>query len=212
MSAGKTPMTVLRHGQKRSFAISAVLVGLAWSLTASAQVQKCVDPATGKITFSDRGCSTGEAATAINVQPANSIDSSQYRQQAFEQPQTYATPEPERKGARVTVVGGNNDADRERNKLCKQASTPHRGAQGLTAAQLSAAAQLCAGASVPMPATRGSDQSSGAQSAPAPMASCDNGGCWDTKGLRYNKGADTTYFPANGGPACQYIGGNMIYP
>lgn len=177
-------MTVLRHGQKCSFAISAVLVGLAWSFTASAQVQKCVDPATGKITFSDRGCSTGEAATAINVQPANSIDSSQYRQQTFEQPQTYATPEPERKGARVTVVGGNNDADRERSKLCKQASTPHRGAQGLTAAQLSAAA----------------------------MASCDNGGCWDTNGLRYNKGADTTYFPANGGPSCQYIGGNMICP
>lgn len=87
MSTGKTPMAVLRGGQKLSFAISAVLAGLAWSLTASAQVQKCVDHVTGKITFSDRGYSTGEAATAINVQPANSIDSSQYRQQVFEQPQ-----------------------------------------------------------------------------------------------------------------------------
>lgn len=37
-------------------------------------------------------------------------------------------------------------------------------------------------------------------------------GCWDTNGLRYNKGAGTNHFPANGGHACQLINGNMICP
>lgn len=59
-----------------------------------------------------------------------------------------------RSGVQVNVVGGDNDSERERKRLCKEASTPYPGSRGgLTSAQLAAAAQLCAGVSVPIPAT-----------------------------------------------------------
>ncbi len=175
--------------------------------TASAQVFKCVD-ANGKTTFSDQGCATGHAASAISVSPANSSDSSQYRSQ---QP-TYSQPEIGQQpgGARVTVVGADNDAERQRKKLCQEASTPHKGAQGLTAAQRAHAAQLCAGISLPIPEPRTAPAP--ALAAPPVITNCDSAGCWDTNGVRYNRGAGTTHFPATGGPACQLINGQMICP
>ncbi|WP_376785231.1 DUF4124 domain-containing protein [Stutzerimonas nitrititolerans] len=133
-------------------ASSALLASLAWPMLASAQVQKCVDPVSGKITFSDRGCATGEETTAVRIAPANSIDGAPYRQPPPQQDYyTGTVPQAElgRSGPRVTVVGANNDAERERKKLCKEASTPHKGAHGLTAAQRAHAAQLCAGISLP---------------------------------------------------------------
>ena len=171
--------------------------------SASAQVFKCVD-ASGKITFSDQGCATGHTGSTISVTPANSIDSSQYRSQ----PPAYSEPAPHQQpgGTRVAVVGAGNDAERQRKKLCKEAFTPHKGAHGLTAAQRAHAAQLCAGINLPAPMPHA------APAAPAGITNCDAGGCWDTNGMRYNKGAGTTHFPANGGPACQLIDGQMICP
>ena len=195
---------------RKSQVLSGVLLALlAWPFTASAQVQKCTDPATGKITFSDRGCSSGEEMTSIRVAPANSIDGSQYRQQQADPsyPDAYRfQPEEEPSRVRVSGVGSSSDADRQREKLCKEASTPHKGAHGLTAAQRAHAAQLCAGINLPAPMPHA------APAAPAGITSCDAGGCWDTNGMRYNKGAGTTHFPANGGPACQLIDGQMICP
>ena len=171
--------------------------------SASAQVFKCVD-ASGKITFSDQGCATGHTGSTISVTPANSIDSSQYRSQ----PPAYSEPAPHQQpgGTRVAVVGAGNDAERQRKKLCKEAFTPHKGAHGLTAAQRAHAAQLCAGINLPAPMPHA------APAAPAGITNCDAGGCWATNGMRYNKGAGTTHFPANGGPACQLIDGQMICP
>lgn len=191
---------------------SAVLASSVWVSQATAQFYKCVD-ASGKVTFSDQGCAASEEAATVRVQPANTVESSRYQQAKPDYTQTYASPEPPRNQTRITVVGGNNDAERQRKKLCKEASTPHRGAHGLTAAQRAAAAQLCAGRSVSVPG-----YSSGSNSKPAPtpppagIASCDAGGCWDTNGLRYNQGAGSTYIPANGGHACQMIGGQMNCP
>lgn len=198
---------------RKSQVLSSVLLAfLAWPFMASAQVQKCIDPATGKITFSDRGCSSGEEMTSIRVAPANSIDGSQYRQQQADPsyPDAYQSqPEEEPSRVRVTVVGANNDAERKRKKLCKEASTPHKGAHGLTAAQRAHAAQLCAGISLPDPAPHAVPAPS---PAPAVIVSCDGAGCWDSNGQRYNRGAGATHFPANGGPACQLVGGQMICP
>lgn len=47
---------------------------------------------------------------------------------------------------------------------------------------------------------------------PGVITHCDAGGCWDSTGGRYNKGAGNTYFPAGGGGACQMIGGRMQCP
>lgn len=209
MNTGKNPMAAQKSLQMALLASSALLASLAWPMLASAQVQKCVDPVSGKITFSDRGCATGEETTAVRIAPANSIDGAPYRQPPPQQDYyTGTAPQAElgRSGPRVTVVGANNDAERERKKLCKEASTPHKGAHGLTAAQRAHAAQLCAGINLPAPMPHA------APAAPAGITNCDAGGCWDTNGMRYNKGAGTTHFPANGGPACQLIDGQMICP
>lgn len=88
--------------------------------------------------------------------------------------------------------------------------TPHKGAHGLTAAQRAHAAQLCAGISLPIPEPRTAPAPTLA--APPVITNCDNAGCWDTNGVRYNRGAGDTHFPSTGGPACQLINGQMICP
>lgn len=123
-----------------------------------------------------------------------------------------------RSGVQVNVVGGDNDSERERKRLCKEASTPYPGSRGgLTSAQLAAAAQLCAGVSVPIPATPAPAGGSATRAptipaAPGVLTSCDESGCWDSNGARYNRGAGNTHFPASGGPACELVGGNMVCP
>ena len=49
-------------------------------------------------------------------------------------------------------------------------------------------------------------------SAPSVITNCDASGCWDNMGGRYNRGAGQTYFPAQGGAACQMVGGAMRCP
>ena len=202
---------------RKPLVLSGVLLAfLAWPFMASAQLQKCTDPVTGKITFSDRGCSSGEEMTSIRVAPANSIDGSQYRQQQADSsyPDANQFQQEAPSGIRVGGVGSSSDADRQRQKLCKEASTPHKGAHGLTAAQRAHAAQLCAGISLPAPASRSAPAPPpiAESKPPAVITNCDSAGCWDSNGMRYTKGAGTTHFPANGGPACQLIGGQMICP
>lgn len=181
--------------------------------SASAQVFKCVD-ASGKITFSDQGCATGHTGSAISIKPANSSDSSQYRSQ---QP-TYSQPErgQQQTGTRVTIVGDSGREESERNRLCREASTPHKGAHGLTASQRVHAAKICHGIDLPMPEPHAAPApptaAPAAPVAPAPIVNCDAGGCWDTNGGRYNRGAGDTHFPSTGGPACQLINGQMICP
>lgn len=181
--------------------------------SASAQVFKCVD-ANGKTTFSDQGCATGHAASAISVAPANSSDSSQYRAPA----PAYSEPQmaQQQSGPRVTVVGDSGSQDSERKRLCREASTPHKGSRGLTAAQLAASAKLCAGVDVPMPEPVTmqpyAPPAAPAPAAPAQITNCDPAGCWDTNGVRYNRGAGATHFPSTGGPACQLIDSQMICP
>lgn len=170
-----------RHRLNFSVAIRGLLAFLAWPLTSLAQVQKCVDPTTGAITFSDRGCRVGETTSAVRVRPANSTEAAPYRQQASTLSKLHDSPEPERKGAPLTVVGENDD-DRQRRKLCKEASTPYKGAHGLTASQRVAASQLCAGITLPAPVANTAPRlASMPAPAPAVMASCDAGGCWATK-------------------------------
>lgn len=194
--------------------LSTILASAMWASQATAQFYKCVDTS-GKVTFSDQGCAANEDAATIRVQPANTIDNSRYQQQrtesGYEAP--HATPERPANRNYVTVVGGTSDAERRRDQACKKVSTKHRGAHGLTAAQLAATANLCHGASLPMPEYATDPYAAPtAPPPPAGFASCDAGGCFDVHGLRYSKGAGTTYIPVNGNPACQLLGGQMICP
>lgn len=190
-----------------------MLINIVYSEDVSAQTQafRCVDNK-GKVTLSDRGCSTRDKAVIVNIPPANSIEGSRYLEKSKVPIQSVEA------GTRVVIIAEDKGtrADGERARLCKEASTPIQGARGLTASQRIASAELCAGISLAIPNVNENIPSGSSaypvQQSPAPMSSCDPAGCWDSNGLRYNKGADSTYFPANGGAACQLLGGNMICP
>lgn len=64
-------------GFYRATASLAVLALLSFPSASAAQVYRCVDAA-GKVTFSDQGCAGGHSSSAIDVAPANTLDSSQY--------------------------------------------------------------------------------------------------------------------------------------
>lgn len=185
--------------------------------SASAQVFKCVD-ANGKTTYSDNGCAAGHTTSTLAITPTKVSASEVVPYQI--PPAYYAPPVPRQPqgGPRVTVVGANNDAERQRKKLCKQVSTPYKGAPGLTSSQLAAAAKICAGIDISLPdraenlPRSAPGGSASAPTAPAQITNCDSAGCWDTNGARYNRGAGTAHFPAAGGPACQLINGQMICP
>ncbi|HBO8028251.1 TPA: DUF4124 domain-containing protein [Pseudomonas aeruginosa] len=65
-------------GFYRATASLAVLALLSFPSASAAQVYRCVDAA-GKVTFSDQGCADGHSSSAIDVAPANTLDSTQYR-------------------------------------------------------------------------------------------------------------------------------------
>lgn len=185
-----------------------IITVAAVDVLAQSRVYKCVDAA-GKVTLSDRGCGAGDTAAIVKVAPANSIEGSQYREGSNELAQDARQSEQAR--PQSVLISERREDENERKRLCKEASTPHRGAHGLTAAQRSASAQLCADISLAIPDESIPSESPASQS-PGLITSCDQGGCWDTNGVRYNHGADNTYFPSYGGPACQLVAGNMICP
>lgn len=176
-----------------------------------AQILKCVEPVTGTVTFSDGGCSEGEEAAAVDVRPVNSIEGSQYRQENLD-----AAQPSELDGSRsITVVGGDDDSQSELKSLCSRARNHQEGARGLTVVQR-AIAQRCLG--MPSDVLRSEEaggtsaSSSSSPKAPPELVNCDAGGCWDTNGARYNRGAGSTFMPAEGGAACQYMGGILVCP
>lgn len=98
----------------------------------------------------------------------------------------------------------------EREKMIRDASTPHKGASGLTRSQLEAIAAINAGETMPSRSASGSSSAPAPAPAPVPnsITNCDGAGCWGSNGTRYNKGAGNTYFPSTGG-VCQSVGGQM---
>ncbi|WP_434064368.1 DUF4124 domain-containing protein [Pseudomonas aeruginosa] len=160
-------------GFYRATASLAVLALLSFPSASAAQVYRCVDAA-GKVTFSDQGCADGHSSSAIDVAPANTLDSTQYRSEQLPERSRGGSP-----GVRVTVVGGEEPPARTGKTYSRQRQV------------------------LPAPAAR---------PAPGVITNCDSGGCWDSNGVRYNRGAGNTHFPANGGPACEFVGGNMVCP
>lgn len=99
------------------------------------------------------------------------------------------------------------DDEALRQKIIKEASTPHQGAKGLTGNQLKTLAAMN-GLDVPSDNSNSRNSYSAPQRSPSTVNNCDSSGCWGSDGTRYNKGAGATYFPSTGG-SCQYIGGQM---
>ncbi|UYM58716.1 DUF4124 domain-containing protein [Pseudomonas aeruginosa] len=107
------------RGFYRATASLAVLALLSFPSASAAQVYRCVDAA-GKVTFSDQGCAGGHSSSAIDVAPANTLDSSQYRSPLPQPEVPYRVAPSARSGVQVNVVGGDNDAERERKKALQR--------------------------------------------------------------------------------------------
>jgi hypothetical protein len=153
--------------------------------SAQAGVFKCVEDGTGKISFSDVPCHGKASGGQIVVQPTNQFDGSGYRREA--------------------AMERWRDAERYNRKAREeQLAAEEKAAAAAQRAQQQAAAE-------PPPKRRGSSmpvQGPG----PSGITSCDNGGCWDNLGGRYNSVGGNMYVPGRGGPACMMIAGRMQCP
>lgn len=184
----------------------------------SAQVYKCIEERTGKVTYSQTRCHGNTSGRQINVRE-NSLDTSGIREQAALMYERTQREEAEREAAalRHEAERRASAAQARRDDFCKDAAKPIPGARGMTASQRSALA-ACAGVSVPDQIPDGGVASSPpapmpvSPSTPSVITNCDTSGCWDNMGGRYNKGAGNIYFPASGGGVCQMIGGQMRCP
>lgn len=203
----------MKNTMQKSMLLSLLATAVLFSSPAHAQLYKCVGPK-GEITFTQHGCSTDNETTKIEVSKANTQDSSAERRNIAEY-QNRRSMQPQ--GTRVTVVADPRIAERqekERKDLCREASTPYKGAQNrqLTVRQKAMARACNSGASTDQIQKISLEykQAAAAATPPAPthITNCDAGGCWDNMGTRYNQGAGPTHIRQDG-QVCQAIGGMM---
>ena len=198
--------------------IAFLLILFAIASPVQAQVYKCAESGTGKITFSDVPCHGKNSGHAIEVKPTNQFDGSGLRRQAERQRwEDRSRASPVRGGGIADPAAVDRASDRTQSAACAEARKPIPGARGETASQRSAIMAACHGVNVP-PTQYAPSASPNRIPIPAPpigpsvITNCDAGGCWDNVGGRYSKGAGNIYIPASGGGACQMIGGMMHCP
>tara|TARA_R110002049_G_scaffold188251_7_gene356610 strand:- start:3013 stop:3474 length:462 start_codon:yes stop_codon:yes gene_type:complete len=137
-------------------------------LSASAQVFKCVDEATGKTTFTDTACPDKGVGNYVPVERTNS-DSGYPSDGEI----AASKREQERK-----MQARHAEWDR-------MAKEQDRGSEA--GAGKPDSTQTSTPVPIPMPAPQ-----------PTVITNCDTAGCWDNLGNRYNKAAGDTYFRSDG--------------
>ncbi|MDO9597010.1 MAG: DUF4124 domain-containing protein [Azoarcus sp.] len=209
-------------------AAAAILIAALVSTSADAQVYKCKEDSTGKVTFSDVPCHGKNAGGSVNLHE-NTLDTSGSREQALkreirdlqERMDSY-----EAAGSSRSQYGRTESdlqAERADSHACKQAKWSLDIEAGsmtrnkASVASKEAAMRSACGMREPDRVEIHNEYGRRGSSRAAPprattITNCDSGGCWDNAGGRYNRGAGNTYFPAAGGGACQMINGRMQCP
>lgn len=210
----------------RLFAL-ALLAMICFSATAHAQVYKCKEDGSGKITYSDVPCHGKNTGRDVAVRD-NTLDTSGSREQALRREvrelqermdsydsragrSQYGRTQADLQGERADSVA----CERAKRSLEIEAGSMTRNRS--TVASKEAAMRSACGLREP-DRIEIHNEHHGRSAArvhrpnPGVITQCDAGGCWDSAGGRYNKGAGNTYFPAGGGGACQMIGGRMQCP
>ena len=187
-----------------------ILTGLLISTPVSAQLMKCKDPQTGKVTFSDRQCPTSEGSSKINLPPPNTVENGHLRQRAADDKSDEMMRQDGPSAIVIGKRGPRKDCDEAENEYqeANRKQAPHEKMYALKQRVRSVCSKE-AGWSAPSQAASTPIPSSPPPPATAPTSvNCDAAGCWDNLGGRYNKGAGNTYIPMGGG-SCQLIGGMM---
>lgn len=212
----------------RKSKLAAIAICMVISLSpalAAAQITKCVD-AGGNVTYSDRGCDNGNSSK-VKISD-NTTDGTQYRKSVIRQKSQAATQAYQAENQQSTPSQDNYEQEARERSLGIDAKSRKYSATQIKAMQEAmkmpdsrnlildikrgkyTAAELRAKFNLPndSPAKVNANMPA---SAPGVITNCDPSGCWDSNGLRYNKGTGTTYFSASGS-SCQLIGGQMQCP
>ena len=196
--------------------LTSLIFGLFFPQVHAKNYYKWVD-SKGKVTYSSKPPPAGakqqkiETLRSLGSTPAASTQRKEFKSNASI-PDTYVNHYQNRtayKAPRQPERSAEDEALRQ--KIIKEASTPHKGSKGLTGSQLRT---LAAMNGVDVPADNSNSRNSYSAPKPPPtqaptptnMTSCDGSGCWDNQGNRYN-GNNGTYY--NNGRMCRDIGGQM---
>lgn len=159
--------------------------------------------------FQNTGCPSGEERTPIKLKTVNTIDGSMYREQ-----QSSIAPNDKEQPKRGPTAFLIRDEKPKENKLDSICQDIEPGLRGYSKRQLELLEHCHRNASAKKQeftnSTENEETASIQMEQPSVITSCDATGCWDSNGLRYNKGAGNTFFPANGGRARQLRDGRMF--
>jgi len=211
-----------RLGAIWGLAMLAIHAGLIPSV--QAQVFKCKDDRTGQVAYSQTPCQGSASGGQVKIQQ-NTLDTSPEMEQAARLSAKRMREDRARDAARSASLARMQSeraaAERENAMMmCADAMRRYGDAKNRQIPPhqiqpLKRAAHAACGA-FPDVDEAPSDQNTAdippPTSAPSVITNCDASGCWDTMGGRYNRGAGQTYFPAQGGAACQMVGGAMRCP
>lgn len=200
---------------------------MACHTSAKAEIYKCVDE-NGKVSYSDIGCTTAKRSK-VKISD-NTANSAQYRKSIIRQErqaivQAYQAEIPKRPTSQDTYQQDAKERSLDMDfRSGKYTSTQMQAMKEAikmsnsrnmiidikrgrySSAELRSMFKLQD--SVLAPTKPSSILAPTASPLPSIITNCDNAGCWDNNGLRYSKGAGSTYFPTTGG-SCQLIGGQM---
>lgn len=195
-------------------------------LMGQSTVYRCVDPVTNMTKFSDTRCQAHEQGSSRTVRP-NSIDTQRSRMQRQVVEDERLRAEAEQQQGLMSVYEVEQQANRQlkgdnRCALEERAyqEAKRSKARPSTMQHYKARVQAACGRDPEGSSPRHFEQSdrSGAadqdderRRGPVVITNCDQGGCWDTRGERYNRGNGGTHFGPNG-VVCQMMGGQMICP
>ncbi len=205
----------------------ATVLACALSMQSAAQVIRCTDPRTGKITFTDGKCTGGESGVQVQERPTPEQIQAD-RQQAQEAMQRermeQAADERRRRSetAQASPAVANSPVQtigRSESAECKTALRDMDTAQrsianqnGVPAARAAVNAACATNMNVDggtarrlQPHVQGAVVPNPVRS--ATVTSCDAGGCWDNRGARYNRSGNVFLGP--GGRTCQQTGSTM---
>lgn len=197
------------------------------SLSTHAQVYKCREDGTGKVTYSDDPCHGKNSGHYLDLKE-NTLDTSGSREQAMraqmrdmqgqiDRLERRGTSQPAIGRTQADLQGERADSlacERARRSLEIEAGSMTRNKATVESkeAAMRSACGLREPDKVEINNTYSRRDLRGPASRPRSITSCDAGGCWDSDGGRYNRSGGDTYFPASGGGACQMVHGRMQCP
>lgn len=207
---------------RKLFVFSTLLLA---ALSTHAQVYKCVEDKTGRISFSDIPCHGKTSGSHIDATP-NTLDYSGSREQALKSEVQTLREKLREQDSRVNrETVGRTQADlqaaRIDTKACEDArwyyeSESRTNPNNKAAIEAKRAAMYGAcGMKEPdrvevinrqvVPATGNAPYVK-----PSPFTHCDNSGCWDSAGARYQRSGPDTFIGPRG--SCRVIGNSMHCP